>query len=94
MNKGIRKNYPPGFKSKVALAAITGDKTIAELSSTFGVHTTLISTWKKHLQETIDGAFTNRSSSLKKQSAINDENIKLIGKLTIENNDYKKKLGI
>jgi transposase len=94
MNKGIRKNHPPAFKRKVALEALTGNKTIAELSSTYGVHSTLISTWKKQLQESIDDMFSNRHSSSKKQSAENDENLKLIGKLTIENNYLKKKLGL
>ncbi|MDR1397310.1 MAG: transposase [Desulfarculales bacterium] len=37
-----RKNHSPAFKAKVALAAISGDKTIAELSSEFGVHQTQI----------------------------------------------------
>jgi len=38
-----RKNHAPGFKAKVALTALSGEKTIMELSSEFGVHQTLIS---------------------------------------------------
>jgi transposase len=38
----MRKNHAPAFKAKVALAALSGEKTIAELSSDFGVHQTLI----------------------------------------------------
>ena len=42
-----RKNHAPSVKAKVALAALTGNKTVAELSSEFGVHQTLIHKWTK-----------------------------------------------
>ncbi|MBU2779848.1 transposase, partial [Acidithiobacillus caldus] len=38
--KGKRKQYRPEFKAQVALAALQGDKTIAELAQEFGVHPT------------------------------------------------------
>jgi Transposase and inactivated derivatives len=44
-----RKNHVPAFKAKVALAALSGEKTIAELSSDFGVHQTQINRWVKQL---------------------------------------------
>jgi transposase len=40
MNK--RKNHAPAFKARVALTALSGEKTITELSSEFGVHQTQI----------------------------------------------------
>lgn len=48
---GIRKQFPSEFKAKVALAALKGDKTIAELASEFQVHTTQINAWKAALKE-------------------------------------------
>jgi len=42
MDKGIRRVHPPAFKAKVALEAIKEQKTIAELSSIYGVHSTQI----------------------------------------------------
>ena len=42
-----RRNHAPAFKAKVALAALSGNKTIAELSTEYGVHQTQINRWVK-----------------------------------------------
>ena len=42
-----RKQQSAEFKARVAMAAWGGDKTLAELSSEYGVHPTMISTWKQ-----------------------------------------------
>ena len=46
MSRRPRRNHAPGFKSKVALAAIKGDRTLAELAEQFDVHPNQITTWK------------------------------------------------
>ena len=47
--KRTRRNHGATFKAQVALAAVKGDKTLAELAEQFGVHPTQITEWKQHL---------------------------------------------
>jgi transposase len=49
MKKRTRRNHSPAFKSKVALAAIKGDRTLAQLSEQFDVHVNQITIWKDQL---------------------------------------------
>jgi transposase len=49
MTKRARRNHSPAFKAKVALAALTGEKTLAELAQQFDVHANQIAQWKAQL---------------------------------------------
>ena len=51
MSRRPRRNHSPEFKAKVALAAILGDKTLAQLAEQFDLHANQIVEWKKQLQE-------------------------------------------
>ena len=46
MKRRPRRNHTPAFKAKVALAAIKGDRTLAQLAEQFDVHPNQITTWK------------------------------------------------
>jgi transposase len=48
-----RKRYNPEFKAKVAVAALKNEETTSELAARFGIHPTMIATWKRAL---LDGA--------------------------------------
>ena len=50
MSRRPRRNHTPAFKAKVALAAIKGDRTIAQLAEQFDVHPNQITTWKAQLE--------------------------------------------
>ena len=57
MTKRARRTHSPGFKAKVALAAIKGEKTLAELAKLFDVHPHQITAWKALLLEGAAGVF-------------------------------------
>ena len=50
MSKRPRRNHSPVFKAKVALAAVKGEKTLAELAQQFDVHPNQITTWRSQLR--------------------------------------------
>jgi transposase len=50
MNRRPRRNHTPAFKAKVALAAIKGDRTLAQLAEQFDVHPNQITSWKAQLE--------------------------------------------
>ena len=83
MNK--RKNHVPAFKAKVALAALCGEKTIAELSLEFGVHQTLIHRWVRQLKESAVEVFSGEvgREDVKKDKELHELHAK-IGQLTVE----------
>jgi transposase-like protein len=51
MSRRARRNHSPAFKAKVALAAIKGEKTLAELAEQFDVHANPITPWRTQLLE-------------------------------------------
>lgn len=91
----MRKKFEAGFKAKVALEALRGEKTMAELSSDYGVHANMILRWKQELLQGAAGIFNNRHG---KQDNSQEEKVdklyKSIGELKVENDWLKKKLEI
>jgi len=61
MTKRKRRNHSPEFKGKVAIAALKGDKTLAELAQQFDVHPNQITDWKSQLVERSAAAFGGNS---------------------------------
>jgi len=88
-----RKKYSPQFKSKVAIAAIKNEETTSELAQRFGVHPTMITTWKRALLDGASDIFDKGNKSRKEKDTTIDELHRQIGKLKVENDFLSRKLG-
>jgi transposase len=83
MTKRKRRNHSPEFKAKVAIAALRGDKTLAELAQQFDVHPNQITDWKTQLQERSAIVFGDKPV---KESGPDIQTMQAkIGQLTLEN---------
>ena len=90
MNRS-RRNHTPAFKAKVALAAIKGDQTVAELAKRFDVHPNSIVQWKSQLLERAAEAFGGEGP---KQSGPDVKELHAkIGQLALENDFLERALG-
>jgi len=88
----MRKRYDSKFRAKVALEAIKAEKTLAELSSEFGVHPNQIGRWRKQLLETLPELFSERRKKKDKDTEeLVAELYRQIGQLKVELDWLKKK---
>ena len=84
MPRRPRRNHTPAFKARVAIAAIKGDRTLAELAEQFDVHPNQITTWKAQLEGGASDVFGSGTGAA--QPAIDVKSLHAkIGELTLEN---------
>ncbi|MFM7118902.1 MAG: IS3 family transposase, partial [Gammaproteobacteria bacterium] len=84
--KRPRRNHSAKFKAKVALAAMRGDKTIAELAQQFDVHANQITDWKNHLLKQSENVFMTKAERQSLSSGPTTQELQAkIGELTMEN---------
>lgn len=93
--ESMRKSYPAALKAKVALEAIKGDRSLAELASRYEVHPTQIGQWRKALLAGLPEVFCDKRQ--RKERGDEDEKARLyeeIGRLKVELDWLKKKADV
>ena len=93
--KGTRKRHSAGFKAKVALAAIRGDQTVAELAGRFGVHPSQLHAWKRALMDGAPALFeAGRGQREKATEGLVAELYQQIGQLKVERDFIERESGL
>ena len=86
MTRRTRRNHSAAFKAKVAIAAIKGDRTIAQLAEQFDVHPNQITSWKTQLESSAADVFGPGSGATPAAPAVDVKQLHAkIGELTLEN---------
>jgi transposase len=94
MSRRSSRNHSPAFKAKVALAAVKGEKTLAELAQLYDVHPNQITTWRTQLQEGAAGVFGADNTAEAAEPAIDAKTLHAkIGELTLVNDFLAGALG-
>ncbi|MBC9247547.1 transposase [Paracoccus sp. 11-3] len=88
-----RRNHDAGFKARVALEALKGERMVSELAAEYGVHPTMIHQWKKAL---LDGAADIFEPGGRKPAEVDEETVRSlhakIGELAVANDFLSRKL--
>jgi transposase len=86
MSRRPRRNHTPAFKAKVALAAIKGDRTLAQLAEHFDVHPNQITAWKAQLEGSASDVFGPGGGHTEAAAPVDVKSLHAkIGELTLEN---------
>ena len=92
MVRNMRRGHDGAFKAKVALESIKGEKTLAQLSSEFGVHANQIRQWRKQLLKELPKLFSDRrQKGEQEKDDLISELYRQIGQLKVEVDWLKKK---
>ena len=91
--KENRRKHSPSFKAKVALEALKGEETVAQIAARYEIHPNLVTKWKKAIQDEASLIFSKEYHNKKKE----DENLvsrlyQQIGQLKVENDFLEKVL--
>jgi putative transposase len=88
----MRRTHDSAFKAKVALEAVKGEKTIAQIASQWGIHPNQVRQWRKHLLEQLPAMFSDtRQKAEQERAELEAELYQQIGQLKVELEWLKKK---
>lgn len=89
-----RRSFSAEFKARVALEALSGAHTLAELSAKHNVHPNMIAQWKRRVQENLPELFAKKNdrSNAAREAEVKELHAK-IGKLAVENDFLSKAFG-
>jgi transposase len=94
MSRRARRSHSPAFKAKVALAAIKGERTLAELAQLYDDHPNQITAWKAQLVESAADVFGSGSAAKEAAPSVDLKTLHAkIGELTLENDFLAGALG-
>ena len=93
MARRSRRNHSPAFKAKVALAAVKGEHTLAELAEHFDVHPNQIQDWKKPLLSKAENVFGASLVAAADHEQVQQKLHAKIGQLTMEKDFLANALG-
>lgn len=95
MDQNIKKTHPPAFKEKVALEAMKEAETTGQLASRFAIHPIQVGVWKKAALSAVHQFFVSGNAKAKEEKEDEREELyKKIGKLEVENDFLKRKVGM
>ena len=89
-----RRRFAPAFKAKVALEALAGEHTLADLAAKHDIHPNLVQQWKRHARESLPDLFSGHAAAYQhsREAEIKVLQAK-IGELTIEKDFLVKAFG-
>ena len=85
--------HPPSLKARVAVEAIRGVKSAAEIAKTFDVHPNLVANWKRQAMEQLPGIFAGQHGAKPDSDGEKDALYQQIGRLKVELDFLKKRAG-
>jgi len=88
----MRRKHDASFKARIALEAVKGEKTIAQLASDYAIHPNQIRQWRQQLLDMLPEIFSNRRPQQEKaRDELEAELYRQIGQLKVELDWLKKK---